>query len=57
MKYILWRNRNEYKRIPSGSNYELRITFDHPIKSNDDINSLISLIDYTILLFVARNKS
>lgn len=42
---------------PNGTNYMLSIKFDHSIISNDDIDMLIDLIDYTVLLFVARNKS
>lgn len=38
-------------------NYELHIKFNRQIENNDDIHSLVSLIDYTILLFIARNKS
>lgn len=43
--------------VPNKENYELHIKFNNPIKTNDDIDSLISLIDYTLLLFIARNKS
>ena len=49
----------EYTITPKQNkeNYELHIVFNHSIESNEDIDSLVSLIDYTILLFVARNKS
>ena len=50
-------NNFEYSVSPNGSNYELKVAFDHAMVSEDDFNLLISLIDYTILLFVARNKS
>ncbi len=50
-------NNFKYTSKPNKSNYELHIKFDHPIESKDDIDMLIDLIDYTILLFVARNKS
>lgn len=43
--------------LPNKENYELHIKFDNPIKTKEDIDSLISLIDYTLLLFLARNKS
>lgn len=43
--------------IPNKENYELHIKFNHPMDTKEDIDSLISLIDYTLLLFVARNKS
>ena len=43
--------------MPNKENYELHIKFNNPIKTNEDIDSLISLIDYTLLLFIARNKS
>lgn len=38
-------------------NYEVHIKFDHSVENDDDIKTLISLIDYVILLFIARNKS
>ena len=47
----------KYTSNPNKSNYELHIKFEHPIESKDDIDMLVDLIDYTILLFVARNKS
>ena len=43
--------------VPNKENYELHINFNRPLESKDDIDDLISLIDYTLLLFVARNKS
>ena len=43
--------------FPNGTNYGIKVDFNHTLESDDDIHSLISLIDYTILLFVARNKS
>ena len=43
--------------FPSGTNYGIRVDFKHILNNDDDINDLISLIDYTILLFIARNKS
>lgn len=49
----------EYQVIPSpkNKNYEIYVKFNNPLKTQDDIDSLISLIDYTLLLFIARNKS
>lgn len=49
-KYEVTPNQNK-------ENYELHVKFSKPIETDDDINALVSLIDYTILLFVARNKS
>ena len=49
-KYEVTPNQNK-------ENYELHVKFNKPIETDDDINALVSLIDYTILLFVARNKS
>lgn len=43
--------------VPNKENYELQIKFNSEIKTKEDIDSLVSLIDYTLLLFVARNKS
>lgn len=43
--------------VPNKENYELQIKFNDQMKTNEDIDSLVSLIDYTLLLFVARNKS
>lgn len=43
--------------VPNQENYELHIKFNTPIKTKEDIDSLISLIDYTLLLFLAINKS
>lgn len=39
------------------TNYGIRIEFREPMKYKDDIETLITLIDYTVFLFVARNKS
>ena len=47
----------DVKPFPNGNNYAIRIDFKRTLNSDDDINSLISLIDYTIFLFVAKNKS
>lgn len=49
----------KYEVIPNQNkeNYELHVKFNKPIETDDDINALVSLIDYTILLFIARNKS
>ena len=49
-KYEVTPNQNK-------ENYELHVKFNKPIETDDDINALVSLIDYTILLFIARNKS
>ncbi len=38
-------------------NYMLCVKFNRQIKSKEDIDMLINLIDYTLLIFVARNKS
>ena len=43
--------------FPNGSNYGIEVAFNHTLDSGDDIDSLVSLIDYTLLLFIARNKS
>ena len=42
--------------FPEGTNYGIRVGFERTLNSND-IDELISLIDYAVLLFVARNKS
>ena len=47
----------DVKPFPNGANYGIRVNFNRTLKTDSDIISLISLIDYTILLFVARNKS
>lgn len=47
----------EYVPESNKENYMLRIKFNRALNSKDDIDLLVSLIDYTILLFVARNKS
>lgn len=39
------------------NNYAIRVKFNKTMNSKEDIDMLIDLIDYTILLFVARNKS
>ena len=44
------------KAFPNGANYGIRVDFKRTLSSND-IDELISLIDYAVLLFVARNKS
>ena len=46
----------DIKPFPNGTNYGIRVDFKRTLKS-DDIDELISLIDYTVFLFVARNKS
>lgn len=46
----------EVKPFPNGTNYGIQVDFKRTLKS-DDIDELISLIDYAVLLFVARNKS
>lgn len=43
--------------LPSGTNYAVEVDFKRVLDSNEDIDTLISLIDYTMLLFIARNKS
>lgn len=43
--------------LPNDANYEIKVNFKRILNNDDDIKELISLIDYTILLFVARNKS
>lgn len=43
--------------FPNGTNYGIEVDFKRTLDSNEDIDSLISLIDYTLLLFIARNKS
>ena len=53
---------DEYKKynittLPNGTNYMIEVRFSRELNHNEDIDTLISLIDYTILLFVARNKS
>lgn len=45
------------KPFPNGSNYGIEVDFKRTLDSNDDIDELISLIDYTLFLFVAKNKS
>ena len=45
------------KPFPIDSNYAIKVEFGRRLNSEDDITDLVSLIDYTILLFVARNKS
>lgn len=45
------------KPFPNGTNYEIRVDFKRTLTSGDDIDDLISLIDYAVLLFVARNKA
>ena len=47
----------KYSTNPNGNNYELHIKFNKTLETNDDIDMLIELIDYTILLFIARNRS
>ncbi|MBQ9922325.1 MAG: hypothetical protein IJO52_09060 [Clostridia bacterium] len=47
----------DIKPFPNGTNYGIEVDFKRTLDSDDDITALISLIDYTILLFVARNKS
>ena len=46
----------DVKAFPNGANYGIRVDFKRTLNSND-IDELISLIDYAVLLFVARNKS
>lgn len=46
----------DIKTFPNGSNYGIKVDFKRTLNSND-IDELVSLIDYAILLFVARNKS
>ena len=43
--------------FPNGTNYGIKVDFMRRLDSNEDVDSLISLIDYTLLLFIARNKS
>ena len=45
------------KTFPNGNNYGICVDFKRTLNTVEDIDELISLIDYTILLFVARNKS
>ena len=49
----------EYTITPNQNkdNYELHIKFNRQLENDEDISTLISLIDYTLLLFIARNKS
>jgi len=47
----------EIKILPNGTNYAIEVDFKRVLDSNEDVDTLISLIDYTMLLFVARNKS
>lgn len=42
---------------PNGANYMIEVAFNRELDCNEDIDTLISLIDYVILLFIARNKS
>ena len=46
----------DIKTFPNGTNYGILVDFKRTL-SSDDIDELVSLIDYAILLFVARNKS
>ena len=46
----------DIKTFPNGTNYGIRVGFKRSLNSND-VDELISLIDYAVLLFVARNKS
>lgn len=43
--------------FPNGTNYGIEVDFKRTLDSSDDIDMLISMIDYAILLFIARNKS
>lgn len=45
------------KTFPNGNNYGIQVDFNRALNTIEDIDELISLIDYTLLLFVARNKS
>lgn len=47
----------DIKTFPNNANYGIEVNFNRTLSNDDDINDLISLIDYTILLFVARNQS
>jgi len=47
----------DVKPFPNNTNYGIKVDFKRTLNSEDDIDEIISLIDYTILLFVARNKS
>lgn len=43
--------------FPNGSNYGICVDFKRALSSQEDVDELISMIDYTIVLFVARNKT
>ena len=43
--------------FPQGANYGIKVDFKRTLSDSNDVNDIISIIDYTILLFVARNKS
>lgn len=43
--------------FPNGTNYRVEVNFKRVLDSNEDIDILISLIDYTMFLFIARNKT
>jgi len=43
--------------LRNNNNYSIRVDFNHTLDTSEDIDMLISLIDYTILLFVAKNQS
>ncbi len=49
----------EYRIKPfaNAANYGIEVDFGRVLDSAEDVDALISLIDYAILLFVARNKS
>lgn len=43
--------------FPNGNNYGIKVDFKRTLNTVDDIDELISLIDYAMVLFIARNKS
>lgn len=47
----------DVKTFPNGNNYGIQVDFKRTLSTIEDIDELISLVDYTLLLFIARNKS
>lgn len=48
-----------YDIIPfkNNTNYGVKIDFKRILSTKDDVDMLVSLIDYTLFLFIARNQS
>ena len=47
----------KFSTFPVGTNYAIEVDFERELQCNEDIDALMSLIDYAMFVFIARNKT